>query len=404
MRVLMACDQYAPFVGGIERHVQVLARGLVERGHEVAVVTMASPGLPNKAEEHGVRVYRLPATTQRAPGATPSGRPYAPPFPDPELVVSLRRVLDRERPDVVHGHNWFTRSFLPLKALSNAALVETLHDYGLVCAKLSLWYRGGPCSGPEFQKCLRCASRNYGTARGMLVTLGNWVTAPRERAAVDMYVPVSHAVAQGNRLADMGVPYEVVPNFVPDGVTDEADPEHPDLAGLPAGPYWLYVGTMSRHKGVHVLLDAYGRLVEPPPLVLIGSRRPDTPAVFPPGTIHLDEMPHAAVMAAWQRATLAIVPSVFPDPCPTVAIEAMAAGVPVVGSRLGGLTDMVVDGQTGALVDGGDAGALATTLARLQSQPRLLKSMAQIAPDRARLFMASAVLTRLEAIYSRVSA
>ena len=405
MRVLMVCDQYPPFVGGIERHVQVLARGLTERGHDVAVATMAAADLPAEADEDGVRVYRLPATTHRAGrAATPSGRPYAPPFPDPEATHALRRVLVRERPDVVHGHNWLARSFLPLKEWSGAALVETLHDYGVVCAKLSLWWRGAPCSGPAFEKCLRCAARNYGTARGMAVTLGNWAAAPLERALVDVYLPVSQAVAEGNRLAAVGATYEIVPNFVPDAVADEADPDHPALAGLPAEAFWLYVGTLSRHKGVHVLLDAYRQLVEPPPLVLIGSRRPDSPTEFPRGTIILGDLPHDAVMAAWKRAALAIVPSVFPDPCPTVAIEAMAAGVPVVGSRLGGLSDIVAEGETGRLVPGGDAAALSVALAELHAQPLVRQRMARAALERVHAFTASAVLQRLEGIYGRVAA
>lgn len=404
MRVLMVCDLYPPFIGGIERHVQVLARGLVGRGHDVAVATMAADNMPAEANEDGVRVYRLSSTTQRAARATtPSGRPYAPPFPDPEVAIGLRRVIEREQPQVVHGHNWLSRSFLPLKEWSGAALVETLHDYGVVCAKLSLWYRGAPCSGPEFEKCLRCAARNYGTARGMIVTLGNWAAAPRERSLVDIYLPVSRAVAEGNRLEASDATFEVLPNFVPDDVADATDPDHPGLSLLPAKPFWLYVGTLSRHKGVHVLLDAYRRLVEPPPLVLIGSAQPDAPTDYPSGTIVLGPLPHAAVMSAWKRAALAVVPSVFPDPCPTTAIEAMAAGVPVVGSRLGGLTDMVADGESGRLVPGGDAAALSMALAELHASPLVRERMGQAALERVKPFMASAVIERLERIYSRVA-
>ena len=330
-------------------------------------------------------------TAQRAAAAaTPSGRPYAPPFPDPEIAVALRHVIERERPNVVHGHNWLARSFLPLKAWSGAALVVTLHDYGVACAKRSLWYRGAACSGPAFSKCLHCAASNYGTARGMAITLGNWATAPLEGASIDMYLPVSSAVARGNQLGERSLPFEIVPNFVPDDVADSATPNDPALDALPREPYWLFVGTLSRNKGIDVLLKAYARIPDAPQLVMIGARWPDTPAEFPSGSVVMHDLAHGAVMAAWSRASIGIVPSVFPDPCPTVAIEAMAAGVPVVASRIGGLPDIVADGETGLLVPERDPVALGTALTELgQADAPARARMSRAARDRAPSFMAS---------------
>ena len=405
MRVLMLTDQYPPFIGGIERHVRNLSAGLAARGHHVAVATSAAAGLATEEDDGAVRVYRLRSSAQRVAGtATPSGRPYAAPFPDPELVVGLRDVVRREQPDVIHGHNWFARSYLPLKQTSSAALVMTLHDYGVVCAKRSLWYRGAPCSGPGFNKCLHCAAANYGTARGMAITLGNWSVAPAERRAVDMYVPVSRAVAQGNRLTDDGLPFQVVPNFVPDDVAASADAQHPALKALPARPFWLFVGTLSRNKGIHVLLDAYAGMDSPPPLVLIGSRWPETPTTMPAGVTVIEDLDHAAVMAAWARAQIGVVPSVFPDPCPTVAIEAMAAGVPLVASRVGGLPDIVADGQTGTLVPVSDAAALGAALLALAADKKKQRAMAKAAVLRATQFMAGSVLDRIESVYEEAVA
>ena len=404
MRVLMLTDQYPPLIGGIERHVRNLAAGLAERGHHVAVATSAFEGLPAEEDDGAVHVYRLRSTAQRVAGAaTPSGRPYAPPFPDPEVVVGLRKVVARELPDVVHGHNWFGRSYVPLKQSSNAAFVMTLHDYGLVCAKRSLWYRGAPCTGPEFSKCLHCAAANYGTARGTAITLGNWSTSVAEKRAVDMYLPVSRAVVKGNGLIADGLPFQVVPNFVPSDVAQTADLKHPALKQLPKAPFWLFVGTLSRNKGIHVLLDAYAGIAGAPPLVLIGSRWPETPASFPAGVTVIEDLDHPAVMAAWRKAQIGIVPSVFPDPCPTVAIEAMAAGVPLVASRVGGLPDIVADGETGVLVPVGDTGALRAALVALAADKKKQRAMARAATKRAVQFMAGSVLDRVESVYEEVA-
>src|SRR5438874_2677135 len=149
MRILMLAQFYPPTVGGEEHHVRTLSVELAARGHEVAVATLWQEGLPTFELDRGVRVHRIRGSMQRASWLfADSGRTHAPPFPDPELLLAIRRIIKRERPDIVHAHNWLARSFLPLKGWSGAKLVMTLHDYGLVCAKQNLIYKNAPCSGP----------------------------------------------------------------------------------------------------------------------------------------------------------------------------------------------------------------------------------------------------------------
>jgi glycosyltransferase involved in cell wall biosynthesis len=405
MRILQLTDLYPPYVGGLEQHVRNLAHGLAARGHHVAVATMADGRQAARDHDAEVRVHRLAGTTARAARiTTPSGRPFAPPVPDPEIVLALRRVIDEERPDVVHAHNWLARSFMPLKARSGAALAMSLHDYGVVCAKRSMVYRGRACSGPAPAKCLRCASGAYGTARGMAIALGNWAMQPIERATVDVFLPVSTAVARSSGLAEAQLDHEVLPNFVPADVADRADDGHPALAALPKKGYWLFVGALARHKGLHVLLEAYARLKAAPPLVIAGPTTPDTPRTWPRGVVALGSLPHAAVMGAWRRASLGLVPSVFPDPCPTVALEAMACGVPLVASRIGGLPDIVADEQSGLLVEPRDVGQLETALRRLLADPDALARMGERGRQRLAAFTDTAVVSRLETIYERIVA
>jgi glycosyltransferase involved in cell wall biosynthesis len=382
--------------------VRNLSRGLVARGHEVSVVTMSADATASHQIEDGVSVHRVRSSTQRISALMPSGRPYLPPAPDPDVVAALRRTVADERPDVIHAHNWAVASYVPLKRAYGPRLVMTLHDYSLVCAKRSLLYHGRDCSGPGFSKCLHCAASHYGTARGEIITLGTWASATYVLRAVDEFIPVSTAVAVRTNLTDSEHTYEVIPNFVPDDVASTADADHPALTALPKGKYWLYVGAMSRHKGVATLLDAYAGIQGAPPLVVVGRTTDDPMPPMPPGVMLISDLPHDAVMAAWKRASLGIVPSHFPDPCPTVALEAMATGVPIVGSRIGGLPDLVVDGETGLLVEAGDSAALRAALCRvLQDEPGR-KRMARAAAKRAPQFMASAVIPRIEAVYQRV--
>lgn len=404
MRVLMLSELYPPFIGGSEEYVRNLARGLVARGHEVEVATIAADNEPTTRDEDGVVVHRLRSTVGRLGELMPSGRPYSAPAPDPDVVAALRHIVTQQRPEIVHAHNWMVHSFLPLKPFTDARLVMTLHDYSIVCAKRSLLYRASECSGPGLEKCLRCAGRNYGAARGPAITFANWALAPLLLRAVDCFVPVSTAVARRNGLAGSDTPHEVIPNFVPDDVLARADTSDPALAALPDVPFWLYAGALSRHKGIHTLLDAYERLHDAPPLVVIGRAGPDAPQALPDGVTLLTDVAHDAVMAAWQRAAIGIVPSLFPDPCPTVALEAMAAGVPVVGSRNGGLPDLVLEGETGLLVAPGDVDALRGALSRLCLDEPARAQMGRAAAARAPAFMASAVVPRIEAVYQRLAA
>lgn len=400
MRILLLTQFYPPVLGGEERHVRDLGATLAARGHEVAIATLRQAGAPDRELDGDRRVYRLPATVQRAAWLFQEpGRRQVPPGPDPEAVLALRRVIARERPTVVHAHNWLVHSFLPLKVWSGAKLVVTLHDYSLACAKKSLMYRDDrPCTGPAPRKCGACAGAHYGPAKGIATLLGTWTLGAAERVAVDMFLPVSRAVAVGNGLVGGRWPYTVIPNFVPDVIAAAGDDE-PRLAQLPREPYLLFVGDLRGHKGVDVLLRAYAALGDAPPLVLIGRACPDTPAALPSNVTMLHDWPHRAVMAAWRRSLLGVVPSVCPDSCPTVAMEAMATGRAVVASRIGGLPDLVDDGETGLLVPPGDPQALGGALARLLADAGLRGRMGETARRKVRAFQASNVVTRIEGVY-----
>ena len=405
MRILMLAQFYPPIIGGEERHVRNLSRALVARGHSVAVATHSGAGLADFEEDAGVRIYRIGGTMQRLSFLfTESGRRHAPPFPDPETTLALREIIQREKPDVVHAHNWLVHSFLPIKGASNAKLVMTLHDYSLVCAQKRLLYHEQLCEGPAVRKCVECAVDHYGAAKGVITVTGAWVMRQLKYRAVDMFVPVSHSVADKSGLTGTDLPYEVIPNFVPDDVaTLQSESTISDYADkLPRNDFLLYVGDLTRDKGIDVLLQSYSEVVDPPPLVLIGRRSPETPSTLPPNVMIFENWPHPAVMEAWRRSMLGVVPSVCADSCPTVVIEAMAAGRPVIGSRIGGLTDLVADGETGLLVEPNSVSALREALSRMLTEGEMRERMAVASAQRVREFQAMTVVPRIEALYQQM--
>jgi glycosyltransferase involved in cell wall biosynthesis len=145
----------------------------------------------------------------------------------------------------------------------------------------------------------------------------------------------------------------VIPNFIHDD--PEPRPTNADalLAQLPAAPFLLFVGAFAAHKGVEVLLRAYSELTSPPPLVMIGYTSRGVPTDLPANVYAFPNWPHAVVMEAWERSLFALAPSVWPEPFGTILLEAMLTGRPIVASRVGGMADIVVDGETGLLVPPG---------------------------------------------------
>jgi glycosyltransferase involved in cell wall biosynthesis len=404
MRVLMLTQFYAPITGGEERHVQDLSLALTARGHHVAIATLAYEGCPAYEVDRGVHVHRLGGTLQRAKWLFKEDqRRHVPPLPDPELTLKLRQLIALERPDIIHAHNWMIYSFLPLKQWSRAKLIATLHDYSLQCAKKRMMFEGRPCTGPALDKCLNCSREHYGLIKGSVTALGNWFMSSAERSAVDMFLAVSHATADGNGLHEANnTPVRVIPNFVSERHNTQPIDIRPYLAQLPPDGYLLFVGDLSREKGIKVLLRAYAGLKQAPPLVLIGRRFPETPVELPPHVHILDSWPHQAVMEAWRRCSIALTPSIWPEPFGIVAIEAMACGRPVIASDIGGLRDIVIDGETGLRVPPGDEIALRHAIERLLADPALCRRFGEAGRRHVAEYQAGAIVPRIEDVYWEV--
>ena len=399
----MVAQFATPIIGGEEQHVINLSRELVQRGHQVAIATIKHSKQADYEIDAEVRIYRLQGTIQRMSQLhNEDGRRHAPPFPDPEITLGIRRVLKLEQPDIVHAHNWLVYSYLPLAAKRKAGLVVTLHDYSLQCAIKRFMYRGSPCSGPGVCKCIGCANAHYGAIKGGAIYISNQMMGNLERNAVDMFLAVSRVTAENNGLVSSGLPYQVVPNFVPDDLGLQQDSQHPLLDQLPKNDFLLFVGDLSAEKGVKVLLQAFAGLKNAPPLVLIGRRTSDTPEELPPNVLMLGSWPHSAVMQAWKRSSIALVPSVWTEPFGMVVIEAMSAGRPLIASRIGGIPDIVTHGESGLLVNPGDTEGLRQAIELLLAKPEMRQQMGKDAEHRSAEFRASAVIPRIEQIYHSI--
>jgi glycosyltransferase involved in cell wall biosynthesis len=206
---------------------------------------------------------------------------------------------------------------------------------------------------------------------------------------------------ESHLLAGRRVVRAVIPDFREPGLDDLRPGRSPEL---PADPYIVYVGALRRVKGIEVLLDAWGGLEPRPPLVLVGTRAPDTPASLPPGVqVVLDASP-GAVMDAFDRSLFAVAPSLWSEPLGNVVHEAHSRGRAVVGTTPGGHDDMIDDGVDGLLVAPGDVAALRDAMRRLLADPAEAARMGAAGRRRADRFTAERVVPQFEQLYRQIAA
>ena len=409
MRLLIATDHYAPFIGGAHRQSQLLATAMSERGHEVAVATPWHGGLPRSEDEDGLLVRRVRQVRTAIPALVRSNRQrHQPPMPDPVTIWDLRQLIAGFEPELIHAHGWLAFSVAVAIGARQIPLLLSARDYGYFCATRTLLHNDRPCSGPAPLKCLACSGGYYGVPKGWIAAVGVAASKPVLRRKATALHSVSSYVEEVT-LAQIGRPgleSFTIPSFqaAREPAAGEATVDIEGwLAQLPDEPFILYVGAFREVKGLAILFEAYEQLQDPPPLVLMGTYERDSPARFPSGAIVLTDVPNEAVMAAWPQAMFGVMPSLWPEPYGATVAEGMSRGRPVIGTEPGGHPDMLTP-ETGIIVPAGDADALAAAMAELIVSPERRETLGAAAAERAKEFAEPAVVPRFEAAYESVIA
>lgn len=363
MHILHVYKDYPPILGGIENHIQMVARAQAARGHQVTVLVTDPGGLPRHAVHEGVHIIRA------ARLATVASTPLSLTFP---------WHLARLRPDITHLH------------------------FPYPPGEISQWL--------------------VGRGRPYVITYHSDVINPRQQLVLRLYRPLLWRVLRGAaRLLPTSPPYirsspflapladrcTVVPLGIDPTPFLKAAP-HP--CDLPA-PRLLFVGRHRYYKGLEVLLQALPQVTASLLVVGDGPMRSAWEALarrlgLMERVRFLGEVPPADLPGWYATADVFVLPATLrAEAFGTVLLEAMAAGLPCVTTELGTGTSFVVrDGETGLVVPAKDVQALATALRRLlDDNTALRRRMGQAGRERVlRHFTLEHLVDNLDAVYRAV--
>ena len=385
LRVAMLCQGYYPQVGGLERQLTDVSCELARRGLEVHVLTRRCSGSAAFEITSGVRVHRLPA-------------------PPPKGLASLSYTLNALallgalRPDVLHAHELFSpaTTAVAARALGSYPIAATVHGGGEIPRLLQKW---------------------LGKSRLSLF-----------RARIDRFVAIDQDIDR--QLEEQGVAAHLRVR-IPNGVNlarfrpvsaAEKELRRAEL-NLPAGPLAVFAGRLVTLKRVDRLLEAWQRvrLQHPEATLLILGSGPQETALKqmaagghafsaqadPQGRGEICFLGEVQNVAAYlQAADLFILPSSC-EGLSVALLEAMACGVPVIATAVGGNVELVEHLRTGWLVAGEDdglAGRLAEGMEALLAQQPLRARLAQAAVGSIeRTYSLAAVAARLHALYDELA-
>ena len=382
-RVAIVTTYYHPVLGGAEAAARRLASFLVRRGHGVDVITtLPDPALPREETIDGARVHRIGAAHPRA-----SSRKWA--------VIPL-----------VGAELWRRRG-----------------EYDVICV---IDYRGvglpaivvGHMGG---RKVAVQAQTEHVLSGNHLGALGRVISWPVRRAYT--FADAVACISNGIRAEAIaaGVPPDRVydlPNTVDTERFHPAEPGERDRRRTELG--WpvdrtlgIFVGRLSREKGIVDLLRAWQDVHSPATLAVVG---PDMPGHPWDESVRAREIAGSPALTGrvifagatsdpaplYRAADFAIVPSHW-ESFGLSAAEAMASGLAVVASAVGGLKDYIVDGANGLLVPAQDPAALARAIDRVAGDAALRARLASAARETSAKFDERVVLDRFGALLDHLA-
>ena len=396
MKIAIVSNVYKPFaIGGAEVSSELLARGLHEAGHDVFVVTMALDNAGPRTEiVDGLAVHRLATglpyriTEARNQPKWAKALWHAMDLHNPAVHANVRRLFANERPQVVHTNVLAGLSTAVWSAAHNLGipLLHTLRDYYLLCVRSNLATASGELCRRRcavcrvFSACQRLPGRHPNAVAG----ISSFVLDKHREFGFFTHVP-GHVI------------HNAVPTHASGNLLRTAKPAGSELVAV-------FMGRLEPSKGPQVALDAIERS---PSLRVRLHLCGDGPSAEQlrrryggDRRVHFEgPVTGAKKQALLDAADVMLVPSIWFEPFGRTVIEGYQHGLAVVGSRIGGIPELIEDGATGRLFSAGNCAEMATILAELAADRVALAAMQQRAAAKAAAFSLPRHVAAYEAVY-----
>jgi glycosyltransferase involved in cell wall biosynthesis len=366
MKVLLVNKLYHPETGGAELITQSLAEMHRQHGLDVTVATTADTDTLQHDRVGDIPVVRLPLRNffwhrePRRRGALARAAWHARDVHNGPMARALEQVIRSVDPDVIAFHNLagFSASAWAVAHAARKPALQVLHDYYHLCPRSQLFAKGKRCE----QRCTSCT----------LLRMGRREQSNQLQAVVGVSQAVLDAHLSRGLFGDVRLRSVIHNAIVPLPLS---------AADVPAtARAFGFIGAVGDYKGVQPMLEAFQRAHAHDPslrLRIAGSGDPLYVSELQrryadPSIEFLGRMPAAEF---FRTIDALIVPSLWDDPLPTVVLESISAGVPVIGALRGGIPEMLTPHVNGLLYEPSQAGELEQALLRLAREPELMQTL-----------------------------
>lgn len=399
MKICQIIYTYPPYAtGGADMYAERISKELSNRGHEVVVITThpydgLSSLKPSFKMEDEIKIYRFyPFNIYSWINSAKKSILQkiiwnSLDFWNLHTYLTIKKILKKENPDVVHIHTpiWISLSAFDAVKSVKIPSVFTVHDYLLLCRRTLLLHADGSvCDEPKtvckwYQKL----------SRKIVANKPDIVIAPSQ-FIINMLK--SQGFFQKTEFVKLSLGTEL------NNEKGKKDYETIDI---------LYAGTLIGHKGVDVLIKAFKNLKQENIRLHIVGKGTDEGFLKKLAETDRRIIFHGFLVGeklnnCYKKANMTVVPSVCFDNSPLVIYESFMNGTPVVGSRIGGIPELIEEGYNGFVYEAGDSLDLEKTLQNLIENPLVLKKLENGAFKSRNKYDMNLHIKSLEKIYERI--
>lgn len=380
MKILFISNLYPPeIVGGAETYLERLATSLVGQGHQVLVFTTGRQSASEQRD--GVSVCRCRAANfyplvdfpKRPSWQKLVWRSGSYVLPQ-NLLPALDSTISRFQPDIISTQN--VQGF-PLALFENLhrtrlPLIHTIHDYFFLCPRLSLLHRDSKLC------CLPGLEATSGRESKGVCRYYRNLLQRRTNGLYKAVIAPSRFILEAHRSSGFfaGSTMEVIP-------LGSTFPTRPAPAERKPGPLRLLsLGSLSKHKGGDLLLNL-PKLLEGTGFCFEIAGSGEMEGAWRDLAIRDSRVHFHGFVTGTEKerlfadANVFLLPSIWYDNSPVVIYESFSFGLPVIASRIGGIPELVKDGENGLLVPPGDINGLIAAIKSLVENPHMLSQLSQ---------------------------